>query len=199
MRSRRRDDEGDRLFRCSSRRLPQSPRLQILLFTTLLVVTSWIGIVRGGRHRIEIEKGHGNKFAPRFSRFSLFFERPLLPSSTLLPQPRRSQVPARLIPPDEEKPRQRRLGLLFSSSPQKKRRPRRRSCHPARFSSYAAVPRFFGCKHLPLSCRSYRAATVEIDHYRPVSSNDGVETTLYRPIQGYVKGTARVRNDRPCL
>ncbi|THU65384.1 hypothetical protein C4D60_Mb05t03070 [Musa balbisiana] len=27
--------------------------------TTLLVITTWIGIVEGGRRRIGIEKGHG--------------------------------------------------------------------------------------------------------------------------------------------
>ncbi|RRT62624.1 hypothetical protein B296_00026017, partial [Ensete ventricosum] len=42
LQSRKRGDEGDRLFRCSSRRL---------------AVTSWIRVVEGGWRRIRIEKG----------------------------------------------------------------------------------------------------------------------------------------------
>ncbi|RWW27344.1 hypothetical protein GW17_00008224 [Ensete ventricosum] len=42
LQSSRRGDEGDRLFRCSSRRL---------------VVTSWIRVVEGRRRQIRIEKG----------------------------------------------------------------------------------------------------------------------------------------------
>ncbi|CAL9092778.1 unnamed protein product, partial [Musa textilis] len=45
-----------RLFRCSRRRLPRSPRLQLLLQRGI-----GIGIVEGGRRRIGIEKGRGRQ------------------------------------------------------------------------------------------------------------------------------------------
>ncbi|RWW73015.1 hypothetical protein BHE74_00019144 [Ensete ventricosum] len=86
------DIKGRRRLRPSAKNAKKAAN--ILLFMTLLAVTSWNGIVEGGRHRIGMEKGHGNKFALRFSQFSLVFERPLLllPSSMLLPQPCRSQA-----------------------------------------------------------------------------------------------------------